>query len=160
MCGSGEAAEDLAQETFLAAAESLESFQRRSSAYTWLYGILLNKFRRWMRRKSRRPVSLQGMVGSAADARAEELFAADVPGPGEVAESREMVGLVLDVVEELPADHRAVITLRFIEEMSYRDISEILNCPMGTVKSRIHYALEKIGEQLEAVGMEPERRSS
>lgn len=148
MCSDLAAAEDLVQETFLAAAESLKKFEGRSSTYTWLYGILLNKFRRWLRRKERKVVSLQSVSTGRDDQHADEVFETDYPGPGEWAERREVAAEVRRAVQGLEADHRSVITLRYVEGMSYGEIAEALDCPIGTVKSRIHYALQKIGRRL------------
>jgi RNA polymerase sigma-70 factor (ECF subfamily) len=153
MCSDPAAAEDLVQETFLAAAESLKSFEGRSSTYTWLYGILLNKFRRWLRRKQATAISLQTMSGDDEQERNEEILQSDYPSPPETAERAEAIEQVRSAVRELSADHRSVITLRYVEGMSYEEIAEVLDCPIGTVKSRIHYALQKIGKRLE----EPQR---
>lgn len=147
MSGDLSVAEDLVQETFLAAAESLERFQGRSSAYTWLYGILLNKFRRWLRRRGSAALSLQHPIGRD-DGRAEDLLESHSPSPGQTAERHEDIERVRAVMQELSADHRSVITLRFMEGLSYEEVARTLDCPVGTVKSRIHYALLKMGKQL------------
>ncbi len=148
LCGDLQVAEDLAQETFLAAAKSLAGFEGRSSPYTWLYGILLNKFRRWMRRKRGATVSLHGMTED--DERLEEHRAlhADYPDPGQVAERKETAELVRQAVASLSADHRSVIAMRYVEGLSYQEIAQVLDCPVGTVKSRIHYALRGIAAEL------------
>ncbi len=148
MCGDASAAEDLVQETFLAAAQSLSSFEGRSSTYTWLYGILLNKLRRWLRRKNAAAVSLQALAPEDERERGDEVLESDYPGPPENAERAEAIQLVRDAIQDLAADHRSVILLRFVEGMSYEEIAEVLDCPIGTVKSRIHYALQKIGKRL------------
>ena len=148
MCGDASAAEDLAQETFLAAGESLGRFRGRSSPYTWLYGILLNKFRRWLRGRKRSALSLQAMAEGSRGRQGSEVLQTDAPGPPENAERRETADLVREAVQGLTTDHRSVITLRFVEGMSYNEIAEALDCPVGTVKSRIHYALLKIEDGL------------
>jgi RNA polymerase sigma-70 factor (ECF subfamily) len=148
MCGSEQAAEDLVQETFLAAAESIKRFEGRSSTYTWLYGIMLNKFRRWLRRKVTAPVSLQESGEGEQGRGLEDLLRADGPLPGEAAEQAETARLVRAALEHLSGDHRAVISMRYVDGMSYHEIAEVLGCPLGTVKSRIHYALESIARKL------------
>jgi RNA polymerase sigma-70 factor (ECF subfamily) len=148
MCGDAVAAEDLVQETFLAAAQSLSGFRGQSSTYTWLYGILLNKFRRWLRHKRGTALSLQAMAGDEEDGRSGELLATTYPGPPEIAERNEAIEQVRSAIQELTADHRSVITLRYVEGMSYEEIAEALSCPVGTVKSRVHYALQRIGKRL------------
>lgn len=148
MCADPMAAEELVQETFLAAAQSLRSFKGRSSIYTWLYSILLNKFRRWLRRKEDAAVSLQAMAEEEESEHSEETLETPYPGPGENAEHKETVERVRAAIRHLTADHRSAITLRYIEGMSYGEIAQTLGCPIGTVKSRIHYALQKIARHL------------
>jgi RNA polymerase sigma-70 factor (ECF subfamily) len=156
MCADTQAAEDLVQETFLAAGETLDRFQGRSAAYTWLYGILLNKWRRWLRGRSRRTYSLQAMAWDDESTDPADLVESERAGPAEDAEGREAAERVRRAIEELPEDHRAVVVLRFVEDLSYQEICETLNCPLGTVKSRIHYALKRIGKELERVGLGPD----
>jgi RNA polymerase sigma-70 factor, ECF subfamily len=156
MCGDTLAAEDLVQETFLAAGQTIERFEGRSSPYTWLYGILLNKWRRWLRSQNRRVFSLQNMAWDDERASAAELVESDLPGPADRAQEQEAAERVRRAIEQLPEDHRAVVVLRFVEDLSYQEIGQILDCPLGTVKSRIHYALKKIGKELARVGLGPD----
>lgn len=148
MCGDVQAAEDLTQETFLAAANSLDRFEGRSSVYTWLYGILLNKFRRWLRKRDMAATSLQGLAEADEHLEVEDILQPDHTDPSAVAERRETVELVRAAIAGLSADHRAVIGMRYIEGMPYQEIADVLECPIGTVKSRIHYALRKIADEL------------
>jgi RNA polymerase sigma-70 factor (ECF subfamily) len=155
MCGDQHAAEDLVHETFLAAAESIHRFRGHSSVYTWLYGIMLNKFRRWVRRKRTSVVSLEVLGSGQSNRSAEETIPSDGLLPPEDAERKETAEQVREAVGELPVDHRAVITLRFVEGLSYQEIAEAIDCPLGTVKSRIHYALQKIAGKLHDLGPPP-----
>jgi len=147
MCNSQDVAEDLVQETFLAAARSLEDFENRSSHYTWLYGILLNKFRGWLRRKGR-AVEAQGLGPGLSPSDAAEQLADERPDASELMERHERAELVRAALDELPAHHRGVLVLRYLEHMSYEEVAEAMGCSVGTVKSRIHYALKKVGEKL------------
>lgn len=148
MCGNPGAAEDLVQDTYLAAAGSLDSFEGRSSTYTWLYGIMRNKFRGWLRSK-RRHVSLQAMAEQSGDAvNASELVGSDEPGAHEQYVRRETAHIVREALDALPPHHRNVLALRYLERMSYKEIAEALGCSLGTVKSRIHYALRSIAQRL------------
>ncbi len=149
MCGDEEAAEDLVQETFLAAIDARHRFEGRSSDYTWLYGILLNKFRGWVRRRKASFLSLQELSGPSDRGGGAAQLEADVPGPVQRAVRRENIEQVRDAIQELSPDHRAVITLRYVEQLPYQEIADLLDCPLGTVKSRIHYALQQIAESLE-----------
>jgi RNA polymerase sigma-70 factor (ECF subfamily) len=156
MCGDPEAAEDLTHETFLAAADALERFEGRSAVYTWLYGILLNKFRQWIRRQKKPVYSLQRMAESQEGRSTADLVESESPGPLSRVESKEAAEQVREAIQELEPDHRAVITLRFVEGLSYQEIADIVDCPLGTVKSRIHYALKKIGNRLAGAGLGPD----
>jgi len=148
MCGRPEAAEDLVQETFLAAAKSLDSFEGRSAEYTWLYGILLNKFRGWLRHKGS-PVSLQQMAERMDVPNSAEVLVSATPGAPEQLERREAAQIVRESLDELPVHHRSVLVLRYLDGLSYQEIAESLDCSLGTVKSRIHYALQSIARKLE-----------
>lgn len=147
MCGSNAAAEDLVQETYLAAATSLDSFEGRSSVYTWLYGIMRNKFRAYLRSKHHQ-VSLQQLAEESAGADASELVGADEPGAHEQSVRRETAEIVREALDALPPHHRDVLALRYLERMSYKEIADALGCSLGTVKSRIHYALRSIALSL------------
>jgi len=148
MCNDHQAAEDLVQDTFVAALGSLDSFEGRSSYYTWLYGILLNKFRGYLRGKSNSVVPAAqgdepdrvGLLDQVSDTRA---------APEERMTQHETAQLVREALDELPPHHRGVLALRYLEGMSYREIAVAMDCSVGTVKSRIHYALRKIGHVLE-----------
>lgn len=154
MCGDLSVAEDLVQDTFLAAARSLKNFEGRSSTYTWLYGILLNKFRHWLRRKDATVASLHLTGTEDGGVAPEDFLPSDSPDPGQLAERSEAAQIVRSIVDELSEDHRNVVTLRFVEGMPYEDIARALDCPIGTVKSRIHYALMKIGQRLTEEGVD------
>jgi len=154
MTNSTQVAEDLVQDTFLAAAESLKNFQGRSSPYTWLYGILYNKFRRHIRRRRFRPVSLHADRDPDHGGMRGDLPPADEPEPGANAERHEAARRVRDAIDELSPDHRTIITMRYVDGLTYQDIARLLGCPLGTVKSRIHYALGKIEGKLGDLGRE------
>ncbi len=153
MCGREDAAEDLVQETFLGAARSLKSFEGRSSRYTWLYGIMLNKFRAWLRNK-KGPISLQDLArhGDEEGDPADMLPDDDVGVLHRVA-SRETAEIVRAAIQRLPAHHRDVLVRRYLEKMSYEDIARALSCPLGTVKSRVHYALKRIALEIDEDGL-------
>jgi len=147
LCNDASVAEDLVQETFLAAIRSLGSFEGRSSHYTWLYGILLNKFRAWLRRRDGR-IAIGDLPAGEGTADAAELIADEGPGAEQNVARREAAEVVRQALDELPAHHRSVLVLRYLERMSYQEVADTLGCSLGTVKSRIHYALRKIGGKL------------
>jgi RNA polymerase sigma-70 factor (ECF subfamily) len=135
--GSATDAEDVLQETFLGAFNRLSAFEGRSSVKTWLVRILLNhasKFRR--SRKVRRTDPLPEQLGPAAGS---ERYAAN--SPAAAVQSRIDVQQMLDT---LSPEHREVIVLRELQQMSYEEIAETLRVPRGTVESRLHRARQEL----------------
>jgi len=147
MSGDRGTAEELVQESFLAAGESLSTFEERSSAYTWLYGILLNKFRKWLREQGS-ALSLQQITERGDDEGNAAPLAAEGVQPLQQLERKEIAEQVQNAIRQLPPHHRSVLTLRYLEGLSYEEISTTLGCSIGTVKSRIHYALKKVAKQM------------
>ena len=125
-------AEDLAQETFLLAARKFAAFRGHSTPYTWLYGILLNVERRHRRSYGTWRRKLQ-MLYDRYDPSCQAAPAADLAL--HVAEWK--AGL-WSKVAQLPEGQRQTLVLRFSEGLQYDEIADVLGCPLGTVKSRIH----------------------
>lgn len=148
MCGDETVAEELVQETFVGAVKSINNFEGRSSYYTWLYAILRNKFRSWLRKKDRKPVSLERTAGEEEGWGVDEFLEDDQPDAEKTLIRREEVHHVRAALDELPPHHRDVLVLRYLEDMNYQDIADTLECSLGTVKSRIHYALKKVGKKM------------
>ncbi len=149
MCNDPEVAEDLVQDTFVAAIKAIDRFEGRSSHYTWLYGIFLNKFRSWLRKNKReKSFSLQHRAEQFDLPNEGELLESDMPGTLDIMLQRERAETVRKAIGKLPPHHREALALRYIEGMSYEKISGVLDCSIGTVKSRIHYALKKVAERL------------
>jgi RNA polymerase sigma-70 factor (ECF subfamily) len=157
MCGDPWQAEDIVQETFLAANRAWDSFRGDASPYTWLYRIMLNTFRRKLR-SDRKMLSLTELGADARDGepRGEDLVESPGPLPQQEIEQGEQARLVRGAIDSLPPHHREVLVLRFLEEKSYEEIAQTLECSIGTVKSRLHYALKRIGDALRAMGVRPE----
>ncbi len=137
-------ADDLAQETFLILARQADRFAGRSTIYTWLYGILLNLDRRERRRIGSRRRKLQVLWGNEA---AEDRSAPAAETALEVAEWKKSLWAK---VAELPDGQRQALVLRFSERLSYEEIATVLECPLGTVKSRIFHGLASLREALDA----------
>jgi RNA polymerase sigma-70 factor, ECF subfamily len=128
-------ADDLAQETFLAFSKSADRFEGRSSLYTWLYGIMLNLDRRERRRRGTQQTKLRVLWDNGSTA---EQTTPAAETPIEVAQwKRSLWGYVA----QLPDGQRHALVLRFSEHLSYEEIAEALDCPLGTVKSRIFHGL-------------------
>jgi len=135
-------ADDLAQETFLMFARRFDRFEGRSSLYTWLYGILLNLVRRERRRRGTRRDKLR-VVWDNESQRERTIPAAETPI--EVAEWKK--GL-WSYVSRLPDGQREALVLRFSEHLRYEEIATAMDCPLGTVKSRIFHGLAALREML------------
>ncbi len=145
---SKEDAEDITQETFVKAFLSLKNFEGASSFYTWVYRIAFNMvidFKRKVKRKGGDAVELDESVKQGAGA---EVLLSEPASPEQELERKELnerIGLALG---ELSESHRAVITLREVDGMSYEEIAEVTGVSRGTVMSRLHYARKRMQELL------------
>ena len=126
---------ELAQETFVRAYENLGKFESRSSFSTWLYRIAANLAIDFRRREGRHTV----LRGEEAENELDRLPSPQGNSFQETARG-ELNKRIHDALGELTTEHRAVILLREVEGLSYDEISEVLQCPRGTVMSRLHYA--------------------
>jgi RNA polymerase sigma-70 factor (ECF subfamily) len=143
--------QDLAQETFLRAWRGLPQFRGDSAFYTWLYRIAVNTARKALADLRRDPVLTESALAPAGDD--DETFRPEVePSTADTPEallaSREIAAAVNAAVERLSDDLRQAVVLREIEGLSYEEIAEIMNCPIGTVRSRIFRAREAIAQRL------------
>ena len=149
--GRPDDAEDLAQETFLKALESIGTFRRQSGFYTWLFRIAVNVSISHRRRKGRMP-RLSLYSGDGQGDLADTLAAGTrAPEPSARMSARETQRLVQDGLDSLDEDQRAIIVLRDIEGFDYHQIAEIIEVPEGTVKSRLHRARMELKERLRRV---------
>jgi RNA polymerase sigma-70 factor (ECF subfamily) len=130
---------ELAQETFIRAFENLSKFESRSSFSTWLYRIAANLAIDFWRREGRHVV----LHGEDADNEISRMPSAHGDSFKEVSRS-ELSERLKKALEQLTPEHRAVILLREVEGLSYDEISDVLQCPRGTVMSRLHYAREHL----------------
>ena len=149
--------EDIAQETFIRAYRALAQFRGEAQFYTWLYRIAVNTAKKALVDLKRDPlVSESALRGSSDDedetsALENELTSSETPET--VLAAKEIAGAVNSAMEALPEELRQAVTLREIEGLSYEEIAEVMNCPIGTVRSRIFRAREaisaKVGPMLE-----------
>jgi len=151
------AVEDVVQESFIKAYRSLDRFRGESAFYTWLYRIAVNTAKNYLVAKGRRPPDADIDAGDAEQMSGAEIMR-EVGTPEDVALSKEMSRRVLEVVEELPADLRTALTLREIEGLTYEEIAKVMDCPIGTVRSRIFRAREAVNNALEALSQEKEEQ--
>jgi len=142
---------DIAQETFIRAYRALPQFRAESAFYTWLYRIAVNTAKKALVDMKRDPVmTYTSLQGSDDD---DETYRGGLePTDGETPEallaSKEIAATVNAAINALSEDLRQAITLREIEGLSYEEISDVMNCPIGTVRSRIFRAREAIAERL------------
>jgi RNA polymerase sigma-70 factor (ECF subfamily) len=145
--------EDIAQETFIRAYRALPNFRGESAFYTWLYRIAVNTAKKAMIGLTRDPVLTESAMAAASDESDEsgprvENELSDGETPESVMASRQIAETVNAAIESLSEDLRQAITLREIEGLSYEEIAELMNCPIGTVRSRIFRAREAIATRL------------
>jgi RNA polymerase sigma-70 factor (ECF subfamily) len=131
----GHWAEDLAQETLVEAWRSLARFDGRCRFSTWLYGILRHRFLKGRRQQNAAMLSAPDVLSHVPCA---------AHSPDRSAEASEDAQRVRQAVASLPEEHRLVVELRFFAGAALDEIAAVLGCPLGTVKSRLHHALEKL----------------
>ena len=149
ICGHLEDARDLTQEAFLKAFEGVGSFRKQSGFYTWLCRIAVNLALSSRRSaKTRRTLSLEHGAGTQAEELARHVGKASGVDPQDAVSDAELQGCVARALQTLDDDHRAVVVLRDIEGIDYREIGEILEIPPGTVKSRLHRARMTLREAI------------
>ncbi len=150
--GDATLAEDIFQETFLQLHVSAALFDQTKRLKPWLFTIAANKARDAMRSRSRRrAVSLDATVDAAADSVSYgDLIPSDIPAPEEKILNLEARRAVQNIVSEMPENLRIVLLLCYFHEMPYKEIAEVLDAPLGTIKSRIHAAVAHFAQKWKA----------
>ena len=142
--GNYDDAADMAQEALIRIFRSIASFKEQSSFSTWIYRITTNVCLDEIRkRKNKKVVSLDEEI-RMEDGEIKRQFMSDDIQPDAAAEQKELRTMVNNAINSLPEDQRIVITLRDIQGLSYDEISTVLDCPSGTVKSRINRARQAL----------------
>lgn len=138
---------DVAQEAFIKAYKAINNFRGESSFYTWLYRIVVNAAKTYLESNSKRKNHI--------DVDSEEFQSIDSQGvltsresPDKIIESQELQQVILSAMNELPEELRQAIMLREVEGMSYEDMADLLQIPIGTVRSRIFRARQFIEEKM------------
>jgi RNA polymerase sigma-70 factor, ECF subfamily len=140
--------EDVTQEAFIKAYRALPAFRGDSAFYTWLYRIGINTAKNYLMAMGRRAPTSTEVEADEAEGFEEGEQLRDINTPESVLLSNEIAETVNATIESLPEELRKAIQMREIEGMSYEDIAQAMNCPIGTVRSRIFRAREAIAEQL------------
>ena len=144
-------AEDIAQEAFFKAYNSLHSFREESAFYTWLYRITVNTAKNFLTSKKRRKELSESEVFSSEDS-SFELF--DIPGgdsPEEILFANNLREVIFESLSNLPEDIRTALTLREFEGLSYEEIAKVTGCPVGTVRSRIFRGRDVLQEKIVSI---------
>jgi RNA polymerase sigma-70 factor (ECF subfamily) len=140
--------EDVTQEAFIKAYRALPAFRGDSAFYTWLYRIGINTAKNYLMALGRRAPTSTEVEAEDAEGFEDAEQLRDINTPESMLLSKEIATTVNATIEELPEELRTAIQLREIEGMSYEDIARIMDCPIGTVRSRIFRAREAIAERL------------
>ncbi len=144
--------EDIAQETFIRAYRALAQFRGDAQFYTWLYRIAVNTAKKALMDLKRDPLVSESALRGGGDDEDEtsavenELTSSETPET--VLAAKEIAAAVNSAMEALPEELRQAVTLREIEGLSYEEIAEVMNCPIGTVRSRIFRAREAISAKV------------
>ena len=152
-----EEVDDVVQEAFIKAYRALPRFRGESAFYTWLYRIAVNTSKNYLVSRARRPQGVEldaseGDVGEVAEA------LKDTEDPESALRRDELQAVVNHAIGALPEDLRAALTLREFDGLSYEQIAAVMDCPVGTVRSRIFRARESVDEQIRPL-MEQRRAS-
>ena len=143
-------AEDIAQESFLKAYKSINSFREESAFYTWIYRITVNTSKNYLTSKNRKKELSESDINKLEDS--EDIF--DIPGgssPEEILSANNLREVIMESLTNLPEDIRTAISLREFEGLTYEEISEVLDCPIGTVRSRIFRGREIMQERISPI---------
>ncbi len=148
MLASHDDARDLVQDAFLEVFRTLERFNTRYRFSTWLYRILINKCINYRKRESRRRMFSFPDYGTRNSGAGRQFLISNLPSsektPHEMLESDELRRSIMDALDTLSERHRTVVVLFDLEGLSHKQIAEILQCPEGTVMSRLHHGRLKL----------------
>ncbi|MEI7455093.1 MAG: RNA polymerase sigma factor RpoE [Nitrosomonadales bacterium] len=144
---SGEA-EDVTQEAFIKAYRALPGFRGDSAFYTWLYRIGINTAKNYLLANKRRAPTSTPFDAEEAESFEDAGLLHEISTPENELMSKQVVSVVQAALQQLPEDLRSALTLREIEGLSYEEIASVMNCPVGTVRSRIFRAREAVAEKL------------
>ena len=141
-------AEDVTQEAFIKAYRALPGFRGDSAFYTWLYRIGINTAKNYLLANKRRAPTSTPFDAEEAESFEDAGLLHEISTPENELMSKQVVSVVQAALQQLPEDLRSALTLREIEGLSYEEIASVMNCPVGTVRSRIFRAREAVAEKL------------
>lgn len=141
-------AEDVTQDAFIKAYRALPGFRGESAFYTWLYRIGINTAKNHLLANKRRAPTTTPFDAEESESFEEASLLREVNTPENELMSKQVVDVVQKSLQQLPEDLRSALTLREIEGLSYEEIASVMNCPVGTVRSRIFRAREAVAANL------------
>lgn len=151
--------EDVTQEAFIKAYRALPSFRGESAFYTWLYRIGINTAKNYLVSQGRRAPTTTGFDNDEAEGFEDATLLRDINTPESLLMSKQIGQTVNAAMDSLPEELRTAIVLREIEGLSYEEIAGVMNCPIGTVRSRIFRAREAVAGKLRPLlDTAPDRR--
>ena len=142
---------DVTQEAFIKDYRALPGFRGDSAFYTWLYRIAINTAKNYLVSRSRRPPDSDIDVDQG-DYQGETLALSDIESPENRLEGDQLEAVVYKAIDDLPEELKVAVTLREFDGLSYEEIAGIMECPVGTVRSRIFRAREAIEKKIAALG--------
>lgn len=141
-------AQDVTQEAFVKAYRALPNFRGDSQFYTWMYRIAVNTAKNYLVSRKRRTPTRDIDIENA-EFFTDESSMQDISSPDALLQRDQLKKVVFDAIDELPDELRRAITLRELEGLSYEDIADVMDCPIGTVRSRIFRAREAIERKMQ-----------
>ncbi len=141
---------DVTQEAFIKAYRALPRFRGDSAFYTWLYRIAINTAKNHLVSRSRRPPDTD--IDVDGEFQGDSVVLRDVGGPENAMARDQLEEVIFSAIDELPEELKVAVTLREFEGLSYEEIAEVMECPVGTVRSRIFRAREAIEKRIAAIG--------
>ena len=142
---------DVTQEVFLKAYRALPRFRGDSAFYTWLYRISINTAKNYLVSKARRPPDTDVDI-EEGEFQENSVVLKDIENPENRMARDELETTVFQAIEDLPEELKIAVTLREFDGLSYEDIAEVMQCPVGTVRSRIFRAREAIEKKISSLG--------
>ena len=138
-------AEDIVQDSFIKAFKALESFREDSSFYTWIYRITVNTSKNFLVSKKRKSELLNSDLSEEAS---YEIEPVETYSPEDLLQATQLKKVITETIDQLGEDTRTALTLRELDGLSYEQIADVVNCPVGTVRSRIFRGREVIDEAI------------
>ena len=138
-------AEDIVQDSFIKAFNALESFREDSSFYTWIYRITVNTSKNFLVSKKRKSELLNSDLSEEAS---YEIEPVETYSPEDLLQATQLKKIITETIDQLGEDTRTALTLRELDGLSYEQIADVVNCPVGTVRSRIFRGREVIDEAI------------